>query len=489
MDQKKEFTSWYLSEFERFYGRLGNQPNIHWLVGALVPAFEIAALKHFDNKAFTLKEKLKWYYHLLFKQKISYHVDASALPEYDVLLWPSQPKHYALQLPVYRALVAADVRVAFVTNTQSIEQDFIRDKVQYIPVRSHKHKSPKLETLLENFRIAALADPGLKFEASKRSISFKNILTDTLTYREPVDKSLQIFNSIIAHRKPSFVFLGYSFSTVSLAIDKQCRDLGIVTASLQMGRMMYYLFKYSAIQVYYVYGNQVVQGIKETGHTVEPVAVGSLKVEITENGPGKSEINTFTEQIRSRFGNLALVAFSGPGLTVSTEGHKANLSVLLSAIKQHPDVYFIIKFHGKDKREFYTEILPQPNVYLVDQDHEFYKYDIMHLIRRCDCLISGASTTLLEAAYWKKGAISVDAGGEMQHIDLLKEKFIYSCRDTAALNEALDSVIRKDGVFVIKQTENHKYLEQAFTISDTQPSVCVAQDVKHRIQAKGNLPV
>jgi hypothetical protein len=121
------------------------------------------------------------------------------------------------------------------------------------------------------------------------------------------------------------------------------------------------------------------------------------------------------------------------------------------------------------------------NVYIIDQNHPIFKFDIMHLIKLCDFLVSGASTTLMEASYWYKPAVSVDVLGELKTIELATEDFIYKCNNLQSLNQSIDSILEKDATNKHKMELMKEYSDRSFTKSELQPSELVALDVQKRI--------
>jgi len=474
------FSEWYGKNFDLLISKLKAKDIDTEIIESLYPALEISALKLFDAKAISKLQKLKWNYWLLGKKSETYHLQNKNI-EYDVILWPSQPKHYTLQLPVYHQLKKLNIKVAFVTNTRLLQEDFKRDKVDYIEIIIHKIFKTRFKQFLQNIKIAKQAVDFPVFDTGKHKIHFESIIRDTLTYREPCDKSAAIYELIVSHYKPKMIFLGYCFSTVAFSIDRKCRKDFILTGTLQMGRLNYYFFKYSSLDIYYGYGKDISNNIAKTTNTVSTVEVGSLKMEVTMQSAGKSEVQALINKIHETYKTIGLIAFSGPGLAVSFKGHEENLTIVKEAITAHPEVFFVIKFHGKDHLHYYTEIKQLPNVYIIDQAHPIYKFDIMHLIKLCDFLISGASTTLMEASYWYKPAISVDKLGELKTIELATEDFIYKCNNQSNLNQSIDSILKKDAVNINKLELMKEYSDRSFTKSEHQPSELVALDVQKRI--------
>jgi len=481
-DLRVLYRLWYEKEYDLFLLKLKDSGIEHKILLSLFPVLEIAALKHFENKQPSLIARLKWNYYLLFKRDEKYILNKDQAKQYDVIFWPTQPKHYLVQLPVYQQLKKRNITSAFVTNTSAIQDLFKKENVDYLHIDTIAQKRNRIHKLKNNIKIHNCSKNTSSFDIGGRKIKFSNIIRDTLTYRLTADQAKEIYSEVKEHAKPKIIFFGYSFSILALANDRDCKKDGIISASLQMGRMMYYLFKYSCLQVFYAYGKEVKEKIEKVAQNVDVKDVGSLKIEVTGYSPGKEEVNTLVSPFKTNYKKIGLVAFSGPGLTVSFNGHVESLKALKSATEKFKDIYFIIKLHPKDKRHYYSDFENVENVLVIDNQHPIFKFDIIHLVKQCDFVMSGASTSLIESAYWMKPVISVDLTGELQDIDLLKEDFILNCRTSEELQLTIQSIMVNDPIFLKKMASMKTYIDYAFRKEDAQPSELVADDVINRLQ-------
>jgi hypothetical protein len=479
---KAEFNKWYDQCFDQLMAEYNGNAAKSGLIRALYPALEIAALKYYDGKKRSLKERLKWNYFLLLKKDETYTLTAKDEPNPDVIFWPSQPKHYVLQLPVYKRLQALKIKAAFISNTISLQEDFKKDGVNYLKVTTKSAAKSRIAIWRENLEIIKRSKAFAPFKTDKYTIHFSEVIADALTYRMPCDKSVAMFNELVKVAKPKVMFLGYAFSTVSMSLDKICAEKGITTTSLQMGRMNYYFFKYSFLRVFYAYGAEVAENIKSIKKEVDCVGVGSIKMEITATSPDREYVDGMVADIRKTYKYLGLVSFSGPGLSVSVKNHQQNLAILKQMIEEHPEVYFVIKFHGKDNLKYYTDFQGLANHIIIDQTHKVYQFDIMHLIKNCDFMISGASTTIIEATYWDKPVLSVDALHELDAIALVNEPFLYRCHSFDDAQKALNSIQSKDDVLQSKMKHSTVYADKTFIRGEIQPTELVALDVQKRLK-------
>lgn len=483
-DLRERYRLWYEKNYDQLLVKLQKSGIEHRFLDSLFPALELAALKHFENQQPNLLDAFKWNYFMLWKKEDIFNLKKTDEKPFEVLLWPSQMKHFTVQLPVYHALKKQNVHVGFVTNTLAIQDEFIKKEVDHLFIYKTKKKLPRFKQFLQNLNIVKHAGGFELFNTGIKTISFKEIIKDTVRYRIPDDQAHAVFSLIKGFGLPKIVFFGYSFSTVALALDKECKEKNIVTASLQMGRMMYYLFKYSCLQVFYAYGKEVKTKIEEIAKSVDVLEVGSLKIEVTGYSAGKEDVESLVLPLKQRFKKVGLVAFSGPGLTVSFNGHTESLKALKASVDKFKEVFFIIKLHLKDKRFYYTDFENIDNVLIIDGEHPLFKFDIIHLVKQSDFVISGASTSLIESAYWMKPVISVDITGELQGIDLLQEDFIQNCRSQSDLMDTITSILNNDPGLQARMASMKTYIENAFKKDELQPSELVALDVVKRLREK-----
>lgn len=141
--------------------------------------------------------------------------------------------------------------------------------------------------------------------------------------------------------------------------------------------------------------------------------------------------------------SIALILLSGRGHTTSSKHHDALIKLLNEIIEANKDqYYFIFKLHKKDYSSFYQLLDDNTNIKncfaLYTFDHFESKESIFDWLAISDLIITGASTTALEAMYLQKPVITVDLMGEYENeTQYISQQGTYHCRNQQEFQAAL----------------------------------------------------
>ncbi|MCU0421867.1 MAG: CDP-glycerol glycerophosphotransferase family protein [Bacteroidia bacterium] len=141
---------------------------------------------------------------------------------------------------------------------------------------------------------------------------------------------------------------------------------------------------------------------------------------------------------------IVLVLLSGRGHTTSSAHHDKIIQTLHQTIKDKKEKYFFVfKLHKKDYDTYYKNLLDDvsikdnlaiyPYEYFQGKDIIFEWIDIAHII------ITGASTSALEAMYLNKPVITIDLMQEYENeTQYIRKGGTYHCTQAYELNQYLD---------------------------------------------------
>lgn len=160
----------------------------------------------------------------------------------------------------------------------------------------------------------------------------------------------------------------------------------------------------------------------------------------------KKSILSFAKNNRK----IILITLSGRGHTTSANHHDAIISLLSELIRKvSNDYFFVFKLHPKDEIKYYNLLFEHNNensFRIFTNNHFGFEESIFDWIKCCNILITGASTSALEAMYLLKPVITVDLKSEYESETLfIKNKATYHARN-------LEEVI-----CFLQQIENNEY--------------------------------
>lgn len=150
------------------------------------------------------------------------------------------------------------------------------------------------------------------------------------------------------------------------------------------------------------------------------LTVGSPYLEYYVSNPQPSGIKEAVLTSNSNGKKIALVLLSGRGHTTSSVHHEAIIDLLNEVIeKKKNEYYFIFKLHKKDYADYYARLYHNKNITgcfaIYSFDHFGGNESIFEWLSFSDLIITGASTTALEAMYLNKPVITIDLMHEYEH--------------------------------------------------------------------------
>jgi len=141
-------------------------------------------------------------------------------------------------------------------------------------------------------------------------------------------------------------------------------------------------------------------------------------------------------------------------------------------------LHFIFKLHRKDKEAYYKETVSLFSNTCIVPFINSVSEDIYEWIFHSDLLITGASTTALEALVLEKPVITMDLLGELPTFDFITFGATLHTRHKERLIENLASIIEKTIVHEESRRRASEYLKECFAnFGGTSASQLIAEDV------------
>ena len=389
--------------------------------------YKVNDIDFFKRLLYTLKEIFKAYNRLKRVLKGS---------SFNSIIVINEASHLKHAVPLKEDI--KDYNPLFITNKaryiKVIADSFNTNNVVYIPItiiKAEKFRTLEIEKLLADFNIS-----------SNEVNSIAEMLNES--YRN-YNLTKRFIKAITKTNKIQFVYIFNDLLFSGRAIVDICNKMGIKTYYLMHG-----LLSDEFIENLHICDNYLVFGdytrnilVKKEGITNEKiVTLGApyLREQLKTKQP-----DFFKEEITDKLPKekkVALILLSGPGHTVSEEHHKKILELLeeLTESKQK-DYHFLFKLHGKDNIDYYKNIISaKGEVYKFD--HFRSKETIFDWIRAADVIITGASTTALEAMYMGKPVITIDLQGEFEdETAFIQQGATYHCRSINEVYVVMDNLL------------------------------------------------
>lgn len=181
-----------------------------------------------------------------------------------------------------------------------------------------------------------------------------------------------------------------------------------------------------------------------------------------------------------------VLTFSGPGHS-TTEEHHIQCIEIIKQLQQELNFSICIKLHPKDSVNYYQGFLSDKTMILTTHDLIQKGVTLHQLLKEAHFVITGASTTALDALLTATEVVTVDLLKAYQEVDFVKDGLVTYIESKAVLK---DYIIHSINHSKIKLSEEKKlqlesYYYQFFD-EHYSPSSEIASFIKNSIQPKMN---
>ncbi len=275
-----------------------------------------------------------------------------------------------------------------------------------------------------NFEILQI--PTAKFSNSFRTNLIRTKKNDFLNssnfYR---NISLKLISSL----SPKALIVGNDLIVENRAMVICAKKKLIPSFCIQHGSMNNLNPLYSEIIVdnYFVFGDKIKNHLE---------SLNKPKTRFIVSGAPYLEEYTIKENNNAQ--NI-IIMLSGPGHSYTLKHHHRILKSLISIANHCKEYKFFLKPHSKD---FYSEeIINGTNIELISNIQFKSKYaSVLDLISEFDVLVSGASTSVLEALFLKKKVVTVDFENAYSEADFIQDGLTVHCKNEIELNRLFENV-------------------------------------------------
>lgn len=391
----------------------------------------------------------------------------------DVLIWPTQFIHLDFLVPVYKELTSLGLTCFFICEREDMREALNNKGIDALKV----NRKVKHGLSLANIR-RFITVMSIFFKADRE---LRKALLAAMQYFVIYENYSLLAKKIFHSFKPIYNLLGYELSAVCRPILLESAKQGIRTGRVQQGALNYVLLPYGHADEVFVWDRFALEAFEKHGkNAVLTGPVNFKKPADIPRNPDLEEIRIKADQANQK---ICLIAFSGPGYNVSEKSHVLNIKILESIILQKPDILFLIKLHRKDQVYYYSELERHKNV-LVHKNSKQHTGDFQQYLKIADFMLTGASTTALEA--WQRGkiVIALDCLNELDHMEFIHSEMMYFCMDEKTLFGAFDSIATKDEIYHYKLALIRAYGSESEMIANKDPLTQIKERIGDYVKLK-----
>lgn len=197
---------------------------------------------------------------------------------------------------------------------------------------------------------------------------------------------------------------------------------------------------------YWVFGNNTKQLLEKKGYLPKQVTVtGAPYLEYYKKHT--STFNLLKELTNDPKQKIVLILLSGRGHTTSPKHHELLIQTLHEVIRSTTadSFTYIFKLHKKDNTTYYQSIINDPQIADLVQFYTFESFQeketIFDWIKLADVILTGASTSAIEAMYLGKPVISIDILGEYEkETEYIRNGSTYHTKKTIEILQLLNQL-------------------------------------------------
>lgn len=300
------------------------------------------------------------------------------------------------------------------------------------------------------------------------TIDFKTVVRESFELDWLFFHTREVYRRLRATLNFQAVFVGNDLTLPGRTVALLSRNEGIRSFSIMHGVLKNPLWKNIAVSDFFVFGKRdltYLEGkVREGTHLhLSGSPLLDIKVKQRNLAVPKDKI---------------LVAFSGPGHSISVSNHIKSISALGTVlVEMSEDVE--IRIHRKDDISYYAELIELPFVHVVDTDTE----DIFSSLNKAKLLITGASMTVLDAMLYEVPVITLDMNDEIGYVQFVKAG---ATLHATTLNELRNYLLRlASGDSQLRASciqKQNQFFEDSFDIKSIGSGPFIVNELENKIK-------
>ncbi len=231
---------------------------------------------------------------------------------------------------------------------------------------------------------------------------------------------------------PKAVILGNDLILENRALTITSTEKNVQTFCIQHGSMnsLNPLYREILVGNYFVYGQR-------TKNHLETLNLSNTKFLVS--GAPYLENLEFNKNLSKMFYQKVLILLSGPGHSYTLNHHKEILTSLIRLSELNTEINFVLKPHPKDG--FSKNIVENSRIkFLSNEELKAANKNTLELITEFDLIISGASTSVIEAIALGKKVITIDYEKAYSEADFIQDGLTNHCTSENQLQNYFENL-------------------------------------------------
>ncbi len=402
----------------------------------------------------------------------------------EYLFWPREWTHTAVLIPVAQALATDGASCRFVVSQPSEARYLHRHDVA--PICTYQAWPSQAS---RGWREGVLRARDLSRSFPKQLPDFGTVSGTLLAMRlkqslatlyPHVCASAELAKAALAAVQPTTLIVGNDLTSEGNIACQVATKSGILTGVFMHGAISGNPLQslHSADRIY-VYGSVHRDELMAQGIAADRISIcGNPYLDGRARQSGKIN-ETLKKRLNLEDGRpWILVATSGPGNRISHQHHQQIVQNLAELSKRLPHIPLVVKLHRKDREMYYRPLLDSLErgpVFVIPNLARGYPSEFLDWLQGCPLMLTGTSTTAIEAMALGVPVISMDFAGDLGTVDFLDAQATIHVRDMDSLERAARQVLTESSLPSDVQSRVNEFLRVTFHALDGRSSARAAE--------------
>ncbi|MES2651686.1 MAG: hypothetical protein V4663_08095 [Bacteroidota bacterium] len=389
------------------------------------------------------------------------HALKDEISEGEILFFVNSSSQWNCIYPVYHSLQKANINVTVITTKPKLIKYFLELKITASLIRGFSYTNSEL------------------FDYS----TSKDKLSSTIKYYLPQIKFLeQSFTNIFIKRKPKYVLVGNDITFEGRLLATISKRFNVPTGMIQHGAIdnVNLVLGRSMVDQIFVYGVNARSSLSFLGIAPHKIFISGLP---------KQQNNSTSANFSNKplgFTDFVVAAFSGYGHSVSKQHHLLIIETLKMAQKALK-FNLCIKIHPKDDKNNYLGFDGKSTVLLDNADLQTMKISFHDLLRQASIVLSGSSTSVLDALLVGTPVITLDLLNEYSNVGFIKDGLTAHTTSFEDFKKEIINLLlaRKNNDALFSTIQQHALEDYYYRFYDN--TYLPEEFITHEIQLKSGL--
>lgn len=380
-----------------------------------------------------------------------------SIAQADVIFYPVEENHLPQMLPVAHLLAQKGKRILFITDRHQLLPDIKAGGFTPYYIHLDNNDTEPVATIDNQIKQAV-------YNCNTPKARAHIYTTTAYSYWHRYNELCKNLRLVFSQASPAVIVVGYDITFEGRTASFIAKNENVTSACIMHGSVAGEpLDSTHIVDAFFIYGKVAANDLLKLGHRPDQLKVtGAIYLDDKKIEVDKRILNEVGRSVYN------LIAISGYGGS-TTKGHYFKLlEAYFDLAKQFPQEHFVFKLHKKERVQDYKELIKTynlRNISIVQYEEKKLPTDIFSWLKNAKTLLTGTSTTALEAMYMNVPVITLDLEHEYTDCEFIAAGTTLHSTNHDSLQTNFKSAISRDAKCQNKMAAAQLYSNDFFDTS------------------------